>query len=132
PSYAVQSEAAITSLYPREPQARAKCRLIEDIADTQLDAALYAIAVVEMGRCQQGPEMPAAVALDLERIYSDLENALDADFFCGAYSLADIAVLPHLVAASFLGFVLDPQTRRVDGLGTDPAWWGGGEHCGGG
>jgi glutathione S-transferase len=98
--------------------------LIEDIADTQLDAALYAIAVVEMGSGEQVPEMHAAVARDLERIYSDLENALDADFFCGAYSLADIAVLPHLVAASFLGFVLDPQTRRVDGLGTDPACCG--------
>jgi glutathione S-transferase/RNA polymerase-associated protein len=114
------------SLYPKEPQARAKCRLIEDIADTQLDAALYAIAIVEMGRGEPFPEMHAAVARDLERIYSDLENALDADFFCGTYSLADIAVLPHLMAASFLGFALDPSRYPklggwMDSLQTRPA-----------
>src|SRR5215470_8242469 len=37
-------------LYPRDPRARATCRLLEDIADTQLDAALFAIAIVELGR----------------------------------------------------------------------------------
>ena len=115
------------SLYPQEPQARAKCRLIEDLADTQLDAALYAIAIVEMGRGEQFPEMRAAVARDLERIYSDLETALgDAQFFCGAYSLADIAILPHVMAASFLGFALDPSrypklSGWMDSVQTRPA-----------
>src|SRR6266436_4132116 len=28
-------------LYPLDPRARAKCRLVEDLADTQLDAATY-------------------------------------------------------------------------------------------
>src|SRR6185369_3281462 len=37
-------------IYPRDPQRRAECRLLEDLADTQLDAALYAVAIVEMGR----------------------------------------------------------------------------------
>jgi glutathione S-transferase/RNA polymerase-associated protein len=98
------------ALYPREPAARAMCRSLEDVADTQLDAALYAIAVIEMGRGEQHPDMHAAVARDLDRIYSMLENALgDRTFFCGAYSLADIAVLPHVMAASFLGFPLDPE-----------------------
>jgi glutathione S-transferase len=34
-------------LYPRDPRQRAVCRLIEDVADTQLDAALYAITLIE-------------------------------------------------------------------------------------
>jgi glutathione S-transferase len=98
------------TLYPRHPQVRATCRLIEDVADTQLDAALYAIAVVEMGRLEQHPEMHAAAARDLDRLYEELESLLgDAPFFCGAYSLADIAVFPHLMAASFLGFPVDPS-----------------------
>ena len=97
-------------LYPREPRSRAKCRLIEDVADTQLDAALYAIAIVEMGRGEQYPEMRAAAARDLERLYAELESLLgDGPFFCQAYSLADIAVFPHVMAASFLGFPLEPS-----------------------
>ena len=95
-------------LYPRDPQSRAKCRLIEDLADTQLDAAMYAIAVVEMGRGEQHAEMHAAAARDVQRLFAELEGLLGAGpFFCGAYSLADIAVLPHVMAATFLGFPVD-------------------------
>jgi len=115
------------SLYPPDPRSRATCRLIEDLADTQLDAALYAIAVVEMGRGEQHPEMHAAAARDMERLYTQLERSLDdAAFFCGSYSLADIAVLPHVMAASFLGFAIDlgrhPRLGRwFDEVQTRPA-----------
>jgi len=82
--------------------------LIEDLADTQLDAALYAVAVVEMGRRELHPGMHEAAARDLARLYDELERQLgEQAFFCGAYSLADIAVVPHLMAATFLGFGLD-------------------------
>jgi glutathione S-transferase len=37
-------------IYPRDPRRRAECRLLEDLADTQLDAATYAVAIVELGR----------------------------------------------------------------------------------
>src|SRR5690242_8893105 len=96
-------------LYPRDPRLRAKCRLVEDLADTQLDAALYAVAVVEMGRHESHAELHAAAARDLGRLYDQLESMLGGKhFFCGEYSLADIAVLPHVMAATFLGFPLDP------------------------
>jgi glutathione S-transferase/RNA polymerase-associated protein len=101
------------ALYPREPRLRAMCRLIEDLADTQLDAALYAIAVVEMGRGEQFPEMRAAAQRDLERLYGALERFLgDASFLCESYSLADIAVFPHVEAASFLGFPIEPSRHQ--------------------
>lgn len=98
------------SLHPRDPERRAKCRLVEEIADTQLDAAAYAITVVEFGRGDTHPAMHAAAKRDIERIYGELGALLgDADFFCDEYSLADVAVLPHVIAASFLGFGLDPD-----------------------
>jgi glutathione S-transferase len=96
-------------LYPADPRARAKCRLIEDVADTQLDAATYAVAIVELGRGESHPAMHAAAERDLERLYGQLEAALgEQPFFCGSYSLADISVVPHMMAASFLGFSVDP------------------------
>jgi glutathione S-transferase/RNA polymerase-associated protein len=95
--------------YPGDAKARAKCRLIEDLADTQLDAATYAVAIVELGRSEPHPAMHEAAGRDVERLYTELEGLLgNATFFCGAYSLADIAVVPHVMAASFLGFAVDP------------------------
>jgi glutathione S-transferase/RNA polymerase-associated protein len=97
-------------LYPADDRLRAKCRLVEDLADTQLDAALYAITIVEFGRRETHAEMHEAAARDMDRLYGELEGLLgDSDFFCGSYSLADIAVAPHVSAASFLGFDLDPD-----------------------
>ncbi|TMA81868.1 MAG: glutathione S-transferase family protein [Deltaproteobacteria bacterium] len=99
-------------LYPLDARVRAKCRLVEDLADTQLDAAMYAVAIVEMGRAQRHAAMHDAAARDITRLYDQLEAQLGAgDFFCGTYSLADIAVVPHVMAASFLGFTLD-STRH--------------------
>ena len=97
-------------LYPAGARLRAKCRLIEDLADTQLDAALYAVAVVELGRQERHPAMHDAAARDMTRLYDELERLLgDADFFCGTYSIADVAVVPHVAAATFLGLGLDPE-----------------------
>jgi glutathione S-transferase len=96
-------------LYPRDPKLRAGCRLLEDLADTQLDAALYAVAVVEMGRHESDAALHETTRRDLGRLCDELEARLgDEEFFCGGFSLADIAIAPHLVAAMFLGFPLDP------------------------
>jgi glutathione S-transferase len=97
------------AIYPRDPRLRAECRLLEDIADTQLDAAAYAVAVVELGRGESHPAMHEAVSRDLRRLYDELERRLgDRPFFCGDFSLADIAIVPHVMASAFLGFPLDP------------------------
>jgi glutathione S-transferase len=95
-------------LLPRDPGVRARCRLIEDLADTQLDAALYAVALIEMGRGETHPAIRDAATRDLARLYGELTRALgDRPFLCGDYSLADIAVFPHVLAATFLGFPID-------------------------
>jgi len=108
------------ALYPADARLRAKCRLVEDFADTQLDAALYAVTVLEFGRSERHPEMHTAAARDMARLFDELERHLgQSDFFCGSYSLADIAVVPHVVVASFLG--LAPDASRHPHL---VAWLG--------
>ncbi len=107
-------------LYPGDPRGRARCRSIEDLADTQLDAATYAVAVVEMGRGEAHEAMHAAAAGDLERLYDELERTLAGQsYFCGAYSLADVAVYPHLMAATFLGFPIDSSRHPALGAWLD-------------
>ncbi|TMB05603.1 MAG: glutathione S-transferase family protein [Deltaproteobacteria bacterium] len=96
-------------IYPREPGARAQCRLLEDLADTQLDAALYAVVIVEMGRGEAHPAIREATGRDLLRLYDELERRAREPFFCGDFSVADMALAPHLMAAMFLGFPLDPS-----------------------
>ena len=96
-------------LYPRDPRQRAMCRLIEDIADTQLDAALYAVTVLEFGRGESHPSIREAAGRDIARLSDELEARLgDGPFFCGEFSIADIAVAPHLMATAFLGFPPEP------------------------
>jgi glutathione S-transferase len=96
-------------IYPRDARLRAECRLLEDLSDTQLDAALYAVTVVEYGRGESHPAMHQVAARDLARLYDVLDARLaERDFLCGDFSLADMAVLPHLTVASFIGFPLDP------------------------
>ncbi len=108
------------ALYPADAHARAKCRLIEDIADTQLDAALYAVTVIELGRGERHAEMHDAAGRDIERLYGVLERFLKDDFFCGAVSIADLAVVPHFLVATFLGFPVDAarHTRLARWLDT--------------
>ncbi len=97
------------ALYPRDQQARAHCRLLEDIADTQFDAALYGVTLIEFGRGESHPSMHAAAARDITRLYDTLERAIGpAPYLCGEYTIADIAFVPHVMAATFIGFPMDP------------------------
>jgi glutathione S-transferase/RNA polymerase-associated protein len=99
-------------LYPPDPRRRAACRLIEDLADTQLDAALYAVTIVEFGRGASHPAMHDAAARDMDRLYQDLERHLgDRLYLAGDFSIADVAVAPHVMAATFLGFAPDPAQQ---------------------
>jgi glutathione S-transferase len=60
--------------------------------------------------------MHEAAARDVARLSDELERRLGADpFFCGQFSIADIAVAPHLMAAMFLGFL--PDASRNPKLG---------------
>jgi hypothetical protein len=54
--------------------------------------------------------MHDTAARDMARLYSDLDRHLgEQPFLAGDFSIADIAVSPHVMAATFLGFAPDPS-----------------------
>jgi glutathione S-transferase len=86
-------------LYPREPRARAQCRLIEleadEIAFAPVRNLLYrtepplADAVAQARREDAGEAATAEIA----RHFAGLDGRLqEGDWFCGAFSAADIAM----------------------------------------
>jgi len=102
------------NLYPATPGLRARCRLIEELADTRLDAAAYAVSVIEFGRGESHQGMHEAASRDFRRLYAELEKLLGSqNYFCGEFSLADIAVYPHVVTAGFLGYAADSYEHRA-------------------
>lgn len=87
------------ALYPKDAKARARCRLIELEADEILFAPVRSLLyrtepadpdpVLQARREITGKEADA----DLERQFSALDRRLRAaDYFCGAFSAADIAM----------------------------------------
>ena len=106
-------------LYPHEPRARARCRLVE------LEADEIAFAPVRNLLYRTEPPLPDAVAqarredagnaaeAEIARQFAALEARLHgADWFCGDFSAADIAMFMT---------VLWTQRLRGPGLSTYPA-----------
>jgi glutathione S-transferase len=86
-------------LYPREARARARCRLVE----LEADEILFAPVRNLLYRTEPKLADPAAQAkreaagreanADLERQFAGLDARLkDGEWFCGAFSVADIAM----------------------------------------
>lgn len=86
-------------LYPKEARARAHCRLVELEADEILFAPvrhlLYRTEPPSADAAAQAKRMAAGheAELEIERQFRGLNARLDgSDYFCGAFSAADIAV----------------------------------------
>ena len=96
---------------PRDPARRARCRLLEDLCDTTLDSAIYAVFA---GRviCKDSAFASAMAAKGTDEVqalteYFDRELSSD-QFLCGYdVSLADIALYTQLVGVASLGVPLD-------------------------
>jgi glutathione S-transferase len=102
-------------VYPKHPAARVAARAWERCADTVIDPILIDISYwIWAERDDRMPDgMKAAAQDDLNRVYSALERDLDGrDFICGDFSIADIALFPHLAAVRLLG-VSFPSERYV-------------------
>lgn len=106
-----------TPLFPRDPAPKARCRMIEDYADTELSHSLRKI-YYEKGRKEdpaqwdreqiaKGEEEFAAHCTKLE---SDLEGQ---GYFCGEFSVADIAVISHLTNTLKLGYEVPPRFPKL-------------------
>jgi glutathione S-transferase len=109
-------------LVPADPAGRARCRRIETIADTQLDACAVIIATMKMFRPELEPEHPNALRLTLDtldRHHANLDAELAGrEYLAGAFSRADIAVVPHLTFTAFIGCPIAPKHARLT------AWFG--------
>ena len=86
-------------LFPREPKARARCRLLELYGDEVLLPQLRRLmfrtepphpdAAVQALREEEGRQAET----ELRRLYGKLQDELgDRDYFCGAFSVADISL----------------------------------------
>jgi glutathione S-transferase len=95
------------ALLPAELSLRARCRSLELVSDTEVDACVVVLGTLQLFRpelARQVPEaLPRAEAV-LAAHYAYLERELgDRDWFVGDFSLADIALAPHLRSAAFMG-----------------------------
>jgi glutathione S-transferase len=87
------------ALYPRDPRARARCRLIELEADEIVFAPvrnlLYRTEPPRADAVAQARHEDAGAAAEAEivRHFAELDGRLqDGDWFCGDFSAADIAM----------------------------------------
>ena len=92
-------------VYPADPAARVAARAWERTADTLVDAVLVNLSYWKL--LEREDEMPAGLLdkarVDMALVYNALELALNGrEFVCGALSIADIALFPHITATRFM------------------------------
>lgn len=101
-------------VYPADPATRVHALAWERVADTLFDAITHDASNGGFGF--PGDSRPAglleAAREDLAPLYADLERSLaDREFLCGALSIADLALFPHLTAVKFLDIAFDSATH---------------------
>ena len=101
-------------VYPADPAARVTALAWERTADTLLDAITHDVSNGGFGfpPDTRPAGLLAAAREELAPIYADLERTLaDREFLCGALSIADLALFPHLTAVKFLDVAFDGATH---------------------
>lgn len=101
-------------VYPADPAVRVAALAWERLADTLLDAITHDVSNGGFGFADgtMPPGLLEAAREDLAPIYDDLERTLvDHDWLCGALSIADLALFPHLSAVRFLDLSFDGATH---------------------
>ena len=104
-------------LLPKDPAERARCRLLELLADTELDGAVLAYSLFKFFRPEMAEQQPEAfekAGSALRRHFVALEERLRGrPYFLGSFSRADIAFAPHVGACGFLGLAPGDDTPRL-------------------
>jgi len=129
-------------VYPADPARRARARAWERCADTVVDAILVNLSYWLIN--VRPDAMPAGLRekaqSDLDRVYAAIERDLAGrDYVCGEFSIADIALFPHLVSVQIMNVPYTPAAypnlaawmKRLRGLeivkadvGRARAWMG--------
>lgn len=104
-------------LLPRDPAARARCRRLELTADTELDAAVVVFSVFKFFRpdlAEQLPNQAERATQSVRSHFAGLERQLAGkEYFFEKFSRADLAVAPHVGAASFMGLTPGSDTPAL-------------------
>jgi glutathione S-transferase len=98
------------AVYPADPRTRAAALAWERLGDTLFDAITHDVSNGGFGfpAGTMPPGLLDAARADLAPVYGDLERTLDGrDFLCGALSIADVALFPHLTAVRLLDISFD-------------------------
>jgi glutathione S-transferase len=103
------------TIFPRSAALRAKARRWQRLADTVLDAIIHDISIWMWPTHRRSDQPPAGLLeagrKELREILADLERSIDvAGFMCGALSVADFALFPHVSSLRALGIALDETT----------------------
>jgi glutathione S-transferase len=98
-------------VYPTDPALRVRARAWERCADTVVDAILVNLSYWMLN--VRPDAMPAGLKekaqADLDRVYAALERDLAGrEFLCGEFSIADIALFPHLVSVQVMNVPYAP------------------------
>ena len=105
------------ALLPADPAARARCRRLELLPDTEIDAAVIALSMFRFfrpGLADTHPDAARAAEAGVRGHFIALDRQLgDAPYLCGAFSRADIALAPHVGACAFLGLAPGAETPRL-------------------
>jgi glutathione S-transferase len=104
-------------LLPAEPAARARCRTLERMADSQTDALQFLTHLLAVRRPElraEHPEAARALSAAVREHYAALDAELAAhDYFAGGLSRADVALVPHVTSLGHLG---EPVPEECAGL----------------
>lgn len=97
-------------VYPASIDEWVRARAWERCADTVIDPILIDISYWFWAERQDA--IPAglreAAQHDLDKIYAALEQELDGRLYvCGALSIADLSLFPHMIATKALGIAID-------------------------
>ena len=119
---------ATPPVLPADPAARVAARAWERLADGVFDAILHDISIWTWPTHRRDDRPPTGLLeaglRDIGAILHQVESALrDQEYLCGALSIADLALFPHVSSLKPLGLAIDegyPQlsawNRRLRGL----------------
>ncbi len=99
-------------VYPADPALRLRARAWERCADTVVDAILvnHSSWLIDMRSDTIPAGLKEKAQADLDQVYTALERELAGrDFLCGEFSIADLALFPHLAAVQMSGVPNSPQ-----------------------
>lgn len=104
-------------LLPADPGERARCRLLERLADGPLDACVIVPGLMKVFRPQLAEKHPQVLARaeeQLRGLYARLERELgEREYLCDAFSRADIAAAPHMLGAAYIGYAVGDEHPRL-------------------